>query len=245
MVNVFVITDNPAQYSRVREIINQRSHVSAEYFCSQSSDKLFHNEIEIGAIKTLDLRKGYGVLHDYDVGFSIHSKQIFPSDLVSAVRCINIHPGYNPQNRGWYPQVFSLINGKQAGATIHIMDEKIDHGPILFQEKVSVESFDTSKDIYERVLDCEIRLFSQNFDYLISPDCKGFEVKEEGNYNSIQDFKNLCEIDLAEVTTYKQAIDKLRALTHPPYENAYFRDESGKRIFISLRLSVDQTQPCE
>src|SRR5690349_163732 len=66
-----------------------------------------------------------------DVVISLHSKQIFPPGLVSGARCVNVHPGLNPFNRGWTPHVFSLVNGLPAGATIHEIDAEIDHGAII------------------------------------------------------------------------------------------------------------------
>jgi methionyl-tRNA formyltransferase len=79
------------------------------------------------------------------------------------MRCINIHPGLNPYNRGWYPQVFAINNGLPHGATIHEMDDKIDHGDIIYQKSVDIKLSDTSKTLYERVLDTEIFLFKENF----------------------------------------------------------------------------------
>lgn len=239
MINIFVITDNPIQYSRVREIISIKDEVSAAYFCSPKSASLFSHEISQGEISTIDLKINSSKLYKYDVGFSIHSKQIFPKELVDLVRCINVHPGYNPENRGWYPQVFSLVNGGDGGATIHLMDAEIDHGPILVQERVYAQSTDTSKDLYDRILDCEIRLFAENFDRFISLDYHGLEVKCEGNYNSIKDFRDMCEIDLNEITTFRNAINKFRALTHPPYKNAFFIDNEGNKIYLELRLNSD------
>ncbi|MEL6562249.1 MAG: formyltransferase family protein, partial [Bacteroidota bacterium] len=46
---------------------------------------------------------------------------------------------------------FSLINGLPAGVTIHEIDEKLDHGNIIDQIKVEVQSTDTSYTLYQRV----------------------------------------------------------------------------------------------
>ena len=39
------------------------------------------------------------IIKHFDLIFSLHCKQIFPKELVNKVRCINIHPGFNPYNR--------------------------------------------------------------------------------------------------------------------------------------------------
>lgn len=245
MIKVFVLTDNPKQYFRIRSFLSKKKKFSVNYFCSPSSVSLFSSELSSGAMFTINLRSQCSNLLGYDVGFSVHSKQIFPRELVESVRCVNVHPGYNPENRGWYPQVFSLLAGEDGGATVHLMDAEIDHGPVLVQEKVHALPTDTSKDLYERVLDCEYRLFSENFDELVSFDVRGHIVESEGNYNSIQDFRDLCKIDLEESVTFRQAINKLRALSHPPYRNAFFIDENGSRIYLELRLQSDTNQTDE
>ena len=51
---------------------------------------------------------------------------MFPVDMVRNYRCINVHPGLNPYNRGWFPQTFSLVNHFPVGVTIHEMDAHLD-----------------------------------------------------------------------------------------------------------------------
>ena len=77
-----------------------------------------------------------GFYDSYDLFLSLHSKQLFPDALVETRPCFNVHPGLNPHNRGWFPQVFSILNGLPCGVTIHNMDTQLDHGPIAWQEEV-------------------------------------------------------------------------------------------------------------
>lgn len=78
------------------------------------------------------------ILRDYSCVIALHCKQVFPAELVKGIRCINIHPGLNPYNRGWFPHVFSIINGLPVGVTLHEMDKELDHGPIIDQEELKV-----------------------------------------------------------------------------------------------------------
>jgi methionyl-tRNA formyltransferase len=95
------------------------------------------------------------IIQKFDIVFSIHCQKIFPTILVEEVKCINLHPGYNPENKGWYPQVFSILNGKKFGATLHEMDSEIDGGPIIAQEQINIEFKDTSYTAYQKVLKLE------------------------------------------------------------------------------------------
>lgn len=153
----------------------------------------------------------------YDIIFSLHCKKIFPSWLVKSIRCINIHPGYNPYNRGMFPHVWSIINGYPAGVTIHEMDEKIDHGKILCQQRVEVSLYDTSETLYNRIIDTEVQLLQLRLGDILADNIEAFEPISEGNYNSLEDFKKLCEVDFAR---HGESYNLLRALTHGEYKNA-------------------------
>jgi methionyl-tRNA formyltransferase len=151
------------------------------------------------------------------------------------VKCINVHPGLNPYNRGWFPHVFSILNSHPCGATIHEMDEQLDHGPIICQKEVDVEMWDTSLTLYNKILDAEMYLLEQNIEKILSGDYKTV-IKGEGNVNLKKDFDDLCKIDLDNVDTFRNHINRLRALTHGDYKNAYFIDDSGNKIYLKLEL---------
>lgn len=188
-------------------------------------------------LEAIDLKTDYSnIIGAYKLVISLHCKQIFPSDLVNNILCVNIHPGYNPYNRGWYPQVFAVIEKTILGATIHVIDEKIDHGPIIDRQQVKIEKWYTSKEAYEKVLDVEIDLFKRNIRNIISGEFKTITPEIEGEFHTKQDFDELCRLDLSEKMTMGDAIDKLRALSHGAYENAWFTDEDGNKIYVGINL---------
>lgn len=181
------------------------------------------------------------VIEKYDLVISLHCKQLFPVELVKAVRCVNVHPGYNPYNRGWFPQVFSILNGQQLGATIHEIDEQLDHGAIIVQKKVDLYNWDTSLSAYNRVVEAEIELLKKHFAGILAGDYKASEPEAEGNVNLKKDFNALCELDLNEKGTFREFIDRLRALSHGDYKNAWFVDSAtGKKVYVKLDLEVEQ-----
>lgn len=54
---------------------------------------------------------------------------------------INVHPSLLPKYRGPSPIQTALLNGdKETGASIMVLDEEVDHGPILISQKSKVES---------------------------------------------------------------------------------------------------------
>ena len=172
----------------------------------------------------------------YDLFLSLHSKQLFPDELVETRPCFNVHPGLNPHNRGWFPQVFSILNGLPAGVTIHKMDTELDHGPVLWQEELTIRAEDTSKDVYMRILARELELLDRHLGDLLTGNYTLTPMSSEGNINYKADFDALCQIDRNEPATYGAVIDRLRALTHAPYENAWFLDADGKKVYVGITL---------
>lgn len=240
MNNVLVITDNDILLKYFLEIINEQGLVKKHKFDFYYSHKNTNpNKLYniFKDIKPLNLRQNEEyILCKYDILISLHCKQIFPSSLVNQKICINVHPGYNPYNRGYYSHIFSIINKKPAGATIHFMDEKIDHGPIIDRKQVIIEAFDDSESLYNKIIKAEVELLRKNLKNILNNNIKTIEPEEEGNFNSKEDFRKLCKIDLGEELSFKQAIDKLRALTHGDYNNAFFIDEEGNKIYIKIRF---------
>jgi len=237
MNRVLVLTDNINVFERFKKIYQKKNRLDVEFcfFCSPSSEEMFLNHHDVNV---LDIKKEYlNVIDNYSLVISCHCKKIFPADLVNSIRCINIHPGLNPYNRGWYPQVFAINNKMPHGATIHLMDEEIDHGEIIAQEEISIESFDTSLTVYEKVLDAEISLFDEYYDHIVDETYSSKKMITEGNYNSIRDFATLCNLDINKQGTLKEHIDLLRSLTHGEYQNAYFYSEAGVKIYISVNLN--------
>lgn len=179
------------------------------------------------------------IISDYDLVISAHCKQIFPSNLVNNVRCINVHPGLNPYNRGWYPQVFSIMNKKPIGCTIHLMDAEIDHGEVIYQSEVKVNSWDTSLDVYQRVIEAEKGLISEHLLNLVNEDYKCNKLEFDGNYNGIVQFTNLTNLNMDSTGSLAEHIDLLRALTHGNFNNAYFTDDKGNKVFVKLSLEQE------
>lgn len=239
MKKVLIISDNVELVSYFKLIVESISLKVAEFSYSYSIINKAPEKLKNMGMSAVDMKNKSDIstiIADYDLVISAHCKQIFPKELVKSLRCVNIHPGLNPHNRGWYPQVFSIINKKPIGCTIHLMDEQIDHGKIIYQKEVEVYSWDTSLDVYNRVVSAEKELLSNYLLDLINERylCKSIEC--EGNYNGIRDFNKLTQLDLSSNGTLAEHIDLLRSLTHGDYNNAYFFDEKGNRVFVKVKL---------
>ncbi len=181
------------------------------------------------------------IISTYDLVLSIHCKQIFPPELVGGVRCVNVHPGLNPYNRGWFPQVFSIINGLPSGVTIHEIDNELDHGSVIVQREYKIQSWDTSGSAYAKIMAVENELVLEHFTAIRDKKYKAVSPQEEGNLNYKKDFDRLKHIDLSQQGTFGEFIDRLRALTHDDFRNAYFIDRSGTKVFVRINLEPENS----
>lgn len=75
-------------------------------------------------------------------------------------RVLNIHPALLPAFPGLGAQRQAFEHGvKVSGASVHLVDEGLDSGPIVAQEAVPVRSDDTVDSLTARILEAEHRLY--------------------------------------------------------------------------------------
>jgi len=104
--------------------------------------------------------------------------KVLDSSIVKAYsgRIINIHPSLIPKfcGKGFYGikvhEAVIAAGEKESGATVHFVDEGIDTGEIIFQEKVKVLPGDSPDDLAARVLEIEHKI-------LVNAICKIAEAK--------------------------------------------------------------------
>ncbi len=98
-------------------------------------------------------------------------------------RVVNIHPALLPAFPGLDAQRQAWEHGaKVSGATVHLVDEGLDSGPIVAQEAVSVLSRDTPETLAARILEVEHRLYPRAVRLLLEGRCRveGRRVMVEG-----------------------------------------------------------------
>ena len=74
-------------------------------------------------------------------------------------RVVNTHPSLLPAFRGANAVGEALEYGvKVSGSTVHLVDEEVDHGPIIAQRAVEVSADDTEATLHERIKEVEHEL---------------------------------------------------------------------------------------
>jgi phosphoribosylglycinamide formyltransferase 1 len=72
---------------------------------------------------------------------------------------VNVHPSLLPDFPGAHAVEEQLAAGiTESGATVHLVDEGVDSGPVLAQERVAVLPGDTPETLHARIKELEHRL---------------------------------------------------------------------------------------
>ena len=97
--------------------------------------------------------------------------KVLPKSFVAkfSPRIINIHPALLPNFPGAHAVRDALASGaSETGATVHIVDEGVDTGPILAQEAVAVLPADDENTLHERIKLVEHKLLIETVKFLAS-----------------------------------------------------------------------------
>lgn len=168
-------------------------------------------------------------------------RHIIPSEILEVPEkgAINFHKAYLPYNRGANPNVWSIIEENPAGVTLHYMTEELDAGPVIDRRKVEVKTEDNARTLYERMEREQVMQFKENWDEIKSDQVSKISQEEDkATEHRKSDFVDLWELDLDKKTRIGDLIDRLRALTFPPYKNAYFEEE-GEKYYVEINVTKE------
>src|SRR3989338_9070754 len=99
-----------------------------------------------------------------EIIFCIGGTQIIPPAVlrIPKLGTLNIHPALLPKYRGRYSTVHAIFNGeKDTGVTLHFMDEGLDSGPIILQQKFPIDKDDTAREVYDKFTNVGTALFEK------------------------------------------------------------------------------------
>lgn len=102
--------------------------------------------------------------HEPDLVVSAGFMRILTPNFVDVFegRLINLHPSLLPDFPGAHAVRDALEAGVDVtGTTVHFVDREVDHGPVIVQERVTIEPDDTEESLHERIKAVEHRMLPQ------------------------------------------------------------------------------------
>lgn len=160
---------------------------------------------------------------------------------------LNVHPSLLPKLRGASPIRTSILQDfKDAGVTIMLMDEKLDHGPILAQEHAPTLETPVAGQVFDEILARQGgRLLAQ----VIANLQEGSIIPKEQDHTEATFSKKITkemgqlQIDPFDLPTGKEAREAyLKICAFDGWPGTFFFFQ-GKRIKIaSAKLHTDKLQ---
>ena len=166
------------------------------------------------------------------LGFSIHYPRILKGRILSLYdRIYNLHPGYLPWGRGYYPIFWSLFERTPAGCTLHQITPGLDEGPIVDQTRVEYFEGDTGGSLFEKVRDAEKRLFLEYWPRISNGEnLEAYpQLSQRGSYHTKGEFLTLKRNASLENMSGSDLVHLIRCLTFPKYSGLELR--LGNRLF--------------
>lgn len=149
---------------------------------------------------------------------------------------LNCHPSLLPHNRGAFPAAWSILESTPSGVTIHLMDEGLDTGQILFQEPVEVLAADTSGTLYSRTLEKLYEVFTKNWAKIRDGSFTPRDQVAGGSYHSSRSFHEMREFRLGELRDAEELLLRLRASSLLDGTGARVTLDSGE--VVEVRIDV-------
>lgn len=120
---------------------------------SDLNEENFLNQIK-------NLNADFALLSAYGKIIPLTLLQMFPKGF------LNLHPSLLPKLRGATPLQTAILNNEQeTGISLFLMDEKIDHGPIIAQRKVEVDiSTVNFLELSQKLAEAGVNLIAENLE---------------------------------------------------------------------------------
>jgi methionyl-tRNA formyltransferase len=147
---------------------------------------------------------------------------------------INLHASLLPQYRGAAPINWAMINGeKETGVTTFFIQQEIDTGKIIYQEKIAIRDDENVGELYHELMELGAKVLGKTADAIAAgdyPQIPQDHITEIKHAPKI--FKETCKIDWNKDVEY--IYNFIRGLS--PYPGAYtIFDDKVLKIFKATR----------
>ena len=148
----------------------------------------------------------------------------------------NLHAALLPQYRGAAPINWAIINGdKETGITTFFLDENIDTGRIILQERIPIGEEDCLEDIHDRMMIQGADLVQKTVDLIAEGKAEATDQKQFMTDEPLRPapkiFKETCEIKW---TNTEQVYNFVRGLSPYPAAWTTLYTPDGKEITMKV-----------
>jgi methionyl-tRNA formyltransferase len=173
-----------------------------------------------------------------DLMFLVNWRYIIPSSVYLRPRLgtFAFHDSLLPEYRGFSPTVWAIINGEDhTGVTLFKINDEVDAGDIVDQERVPIGPDDTIAVVMERVTQTYLDLLERNLDDLIKGTAR---LYPQDHSRATYTCKRLPEDNQIDWTASSESIYNLIRAVSAPYPGAYTYLSGRKmRVWSARRVT--------
>lgn len=162
--------------------------------------------------------------------------QIIPKTILDLPRfgAVNVHPSLLPKYRGASPIQATIANGDTVtGVTIMLLDEQLDHGPILADRAVAIAPTATGETLSERLAQTGATLLMETLPRYV----KGELVPREQDHGAATVVKQLTRED-GRIDWSRSAIEIERVIrAHNPWPGSWTTWNELRLKIIGVKVS--------
>ena len=205
----------------------------------KSAVKIFAETLGVEILQPASLKEfDAPILREADLGVVAEYGFIIPLRLLDLPKhkTVNLHGSILPKYRGASPIQTAIMMGEtETGVTLMLMDAKMDHGPIIATQKLSILPDEMQRELFARLADVASELFLREIPKYIS----GELIPMEQNHDEATFCKIFTRDDgRADFSKTAQSIyNQYRAMT--PWPGLWTTFE-GKRLKLSAITLADR-----
>lgn len=159
--------------------------------------------------------------------------KLIPNDLLAVPPrgFVNLHPSLLPRHRGPSPIQWTLVCGdRTTGVTTIQLDEGMDTGPILLQERLAINPTDTAETLSPRLAELGAKLTVATLDALEEGTVTLRPQPEDGSNVTPMLRRNFAKVDWTMPS--RQLVNRLRGFT--PWPGLYTKFRGGRLKIFGL-----------
>jgi methionyl-tRNA formyltransferase len=239
-------------YDILTFIVKQQAEINFVATCINDDSKYqgkiidLCNDYHIKVIEKISGNDEFFVSHLNDQNVDIVVLAWWPSIIKAAsiksvnIGWINLHPTLLPYGRGKHGYYWSIVEDSPFGVSIHLIDEGVDTGPVLFQKEIDVSFNDTGQSLYQKGVDEVISLFKEKYMDIVSLNFTPVKQNEEtATFHFAKELEEKAKLDLNQ--EYK-ALDLINIIRARTFLNGPSLRANKDGCDYYLRLQIEKTE---
>lgn len=173
-----------------------------------------------------------------DFLFSFYYRQMLKRPLLDVAPrgAYNLHGSLLPRYRGRAPVNWAVLNGEtETGASLHVMDERPDHGALVDQCGVPILIDDTARDVFDKVTVAAEIVVARALPRLVdgTAELKPQDLSQGCYFGGRKAEDGRIPAD----APGRRIHDLVRAVAPPDYPGAFFDANGARWLIARTRLS--------